>query len=57
MDDLMLRLKRELAQLDGPHRCHGPAVESVVALFEVADDALAVLDGVVVVVFELGVHL
>ena len=35
----------------------GPGVESVAALFEVAGDALAVLDGVVVVVFELGVHL
>ena len=34
----------------------GPGVEPVVALFEVADDALAVLDGVVVVLLELGVH-
>ena len=35
----------------------GPGVELVAALLEMADDALAVLDGVVVVVLELGVHL
>ena len=34
----------------------GPGVEPVAALLEVADDALPVLDGVGVVVFELGVH-
>ena len=34
-----------------------PCVEFVAALPEVADDAFAVLDGVVVVVLELGVHL
>ena len=34
----------------------GPGVEPVAALLEVADDALPVLDGVGVVVLELGVH-
>ena len=34
----------------------GTGVEPVAALLEVADDAFAVVDGVVVVVLELGVH-
>src|SRR5439155_25792444 len=34
----------------------GPGVEPAAALLETADDALAVLDGVGVVVLELGVH-
>jgi len=34
----------------------GPGVKSVAALLEAADDALPVLDGVGIVVLELGVH-